>query len=370
MAASSMTEDNSFSGNTRRGGRLLALSYLFVFTALVALATGIALLGDPHAGDPIVRLDLRPAPKLRAAQAAPPENAAQSAVPSPDVSALFDQAVPPLPAPEPVSPGGVLVADPALIEKTPQGPLPRIADNGRQPMSAYAGPAVFDGKPRIAIVIGGLGISAKMTKAALAGLPAGVTLAFAPYAHDVQRWVTEARQRGHEVLLEIPMEPYDFPDSDPGRYTLRVGVGEDSNLQRLVWALTRFTGYTGATNLLGGRFLASGDTLEPVLTYLTRRGLLFYDNGSSVHSVAPEVAARVGTAFAQANDTIDAIQSAMEIDHRLSGLETTARTTGSASGSGRLYPVTIDRVGKWVQGLDGRGFALVPVSAIVFHKKQ
>ncbi|MDE2495349.1 MAG: divergent polysaccharide deacetylase family protein, partial [Alphaproteobacteria bacterium] len=275
---------------------------------------------------------------------------------------------PPLQAPQ--TAGRALVADPALIERTPEGPLPKIGDDGTMPMRAYAAPVVSDGKPRIAIVVNGLGISAKATAAALAGLPAGVTLGFAPYASDVQQWVTQARRQGHEVLLEVPMEPYDFPDSDPGQYTLRAGIGEDSNTRRLVWALTRMTGYVGVTNLLGGRLLSDAGALEPVLTYLTRRGLLFYDNGSALHSVAPDVASRVGTYFAQAATTVDTIQSAMEIDHQLSDLEAEARAKGSASGSGFLYPVTVDRVNVWAKGLAGRGFALVPVSAIVTQTKQ
>src|SRR5262249_15350335 len=100
--------------------------------------------------------------------------------------------------------GAALVADPALIETTDQGPLPRIAADGRAPMRAYAVPAPDSAKPRVAIVVSGLGISAKATAAALASLPPQVTLAFAPYASDVQRWVAEARRQGHEVLLEVP----------------------------------------------------------------------------------------------------------------------------------------------------------------------
>jgi polysaccharide deacetylase 2 family uncharacterized protein YibQ len=376
MAASSMTGDPPRS--IRRGAQALALAYLFVFAALLAVVGGIAFLGDPHAGDPVVRLDLHLKRVVhRAPHAAPPPAALPSALAPPQTAALPPETAPPAAeqsaapiVPPPVSAGRALVADPALIEKTPQGPLPRIADDGTPPMRAYAAPVVAAGKSRVAIVINGLGISAKATSAALAGLPSGVTLGFAPYANDVQRWVTEARQKGHEVLLEVPMEPYDFPDSDPGQYTLRAGVGEDSNTKRLVWALTRFTGYTGVTNLLGGRFLSDAGALEPVLTYLTRRGLLFYDNGSAMHSVAPDVAARLGTSFAQATDTIDSIQSAMEIDRRLSELESTARAKGSASGSGFLYPLTIDRVNIWAKGLSGRGFVLVPVSAIVSQAKR
>jgi polysaccharide deacetylase 2 family uncharacterized protein YibQ len=55
----------------------------------------------------------------------------------------------------------------------------------------------------------------------------------------------------------------------------------------------------------------------------------------------------------------------MEIDRRLSELETRAHANGSASGTGFVYPVTMERVALWAQGLNGRGFVLVPASAIV-----
>jgi hypothetical protein len=247
--------------------------------------------------------------------------------------------------------------------------LPRIADNGRSPMNAYAPPVPNVQGPKIAIVVSGLGISAKATAAALATLPPGITLAFAPYADDVQRWVSEARKRGHEVLLEVPMEPYDFPDSDPGPHTLRTGSGEDSNIDRLTWSLTRFTGYAGVTNLLGGRFMADPASLEPVMTFLARRGLVFFDSGSATRSAAPDVAQRTGAPFVQSATDIDAIQTGMEIDQRLSELEARARLNGSASGSAFLYPITIERLAAWAQGLPGRGFVLVPASAIVTPSK-
>ena len=176
-------------------------------------------------------------------------------------------------------------------------------------------------------------------------------------------------RQGHEVLLELPMEPYDFPDSDPGPHTLRAGVGEESNTQRLTWSLTRFTGYAGVTNLLGGRFLGDPDSLEPVMTFLARRGLFFFDSGPATRSAAPDVAQRLDAPYVQSSTTVDTIQTAMEIDQRLSDLETRARLNGSASGVGFLYPVTIERVSEWAKGLPGRGFVLVPASAIVPHTK-
>lgn len=165
--------------------------------------------------------------------------------------------------------------------------------------------------------------------------------------------------------MEVPMEPYDFPDSDPGPHTLRSGVSEDSNIKKLSWSLTRFTGYTGVTNLLGSRFLADDEALEPVMTFLSRRGLMFFDSGSTTRSAAPGIARRIGAPYAQSYSVVDTIQTGMEIDRRLSDLEARARMTGSAAGSGFLYPVTIERVAAWAKGLPGRGFVLVPASAIV-----
>jgi hypothetical protein len=255
-----------------------------------------------------------------------------------------------------------------LIENSTQGPIPRIADDGRKPMVAYAAPAA-NGKFRIAIVVSGLGLSGKATEAAIAGLPAAVTLAFEPYGGGVQQFVSEAREKGHEALLEVPMEPMDFPDSDPGPNTLRSGVEQDGNGPRLNWAMSRFTGYAGVTNLLGQRFLSDSDALSPTMVQMARRGLYFFDNGAAPQSVVPDVAGRSGAAFAKSTETLDDVQSALEIDKHLSDLEAEARAHGTAIGTGFLYPVTVARIAAWAKGLEGRGFVLVPVSAVVNQPK-
>jgi len=332
--------------SSSRAARTLALASAGALCVLAAAALGITVLGKVQR--PGIVMDLPAPPPPRQIVAAP---ATASSVP------------PPVRIEKVILAGRALIADPALIENSVQGPLPRIADDGRKPMTAYAAPAL-SGKFRIAVVVSGLGLSAKATAAALAGLPAGVSLAFVPYASDVQHWVSQARQAGHEALLEVPMEPFDYPDSDPGPHTLRSGVDRDTNGQRLEWAMSRFTGYAGVTNLLGQRFLADSDALAPTLTQLSRRGLYFYDNGAVAQSAATDVAGRSGVAFAKSTETLDTIQTALEIDKHLSDLEAQAREHGSAMGSGFLYPITVERVAAWAKGLEKRGFVLVPVSAI------
>jgi uncharacterized protein len=346
MAAAADSAEGLFAS---RAGRALAFGCSFTAFLLAAAVLTITVLGHP--GSPArVSLELagyagnkpKPAMPVRA-----------------DEGPVAD------PVTRPIYAGKALLADPALIENTIRGPLPRIADDGRKPMAVYAAPAPAAAKFKIAIVVGGLGRSATATKAALDSLPAGVTLGFAPYADDVGQWVAQARERGHEVLLQIPMEPLDFPESDPGPHTLRVGQEEDANIQRLSWAMSRFTGYAGVTNLLGQRFLSSSEALSPVLTYINRRGLYFFDNGAASQSVVPVVAGQVGIPALQSGPALDNIQTASEIDRRLSELETQARANGSAVGAAFLYPVSIARIAAWARGLQSRGFVLVPVSAIV-----
>ena len=107
----------------------------------------------------------------------------------------------------------------------------------------------------IAIVIGGLGVSAAVTQQAMEKLPGPVTFAFSPYGTDVDRLVDQcARADGHEVLLQAPMEPFDYPDNDPGPQTLLTSLSPDQNLDRLYWLMSRFQGYVGVANYMGARF--------------------------------------------------------------------------------------------------------------------
>jgi len=400
MAAQGIADDFHAGSPRRDLPPAIVLAFLAVLLLFVLLLSWIAFFGRADDGQPVVRLDLPPAPLHHVADAkakslpvqhrvqntnpigtgpapaSPPASAPVSAASVESAPAGAPAARPQLPPAlvtgridKPVYDGQALIADPALTEATPAGPLPRIADDGRTPMTAYA-PAVSSGAhPRIALVMSGLGISARQTSQALEKLPPQVTLAFAPYSDDVQHWVSEARRLGHEVLLEVPMEPFDFPDSDPGPHTLRAAVSEDSNTERLTWSLTRFTGYAGITNLLGGRFLADPDSLSPVMTFLAHRGLLFFDSGPETRSAAPDVARQINAPYVQSALSVDSIQTAMEIDARLSDLEARAQTARAAAGTGFVYPVTIERVAAWASGLPGRGFVLVPASAIVSRTK-
>jgi len=263
--------------------------------------------------------------------------------------------------------GGLRPApDPALVENTNLGPLPQVSPDGRKAWQAYARPFdSSDRRPRLAIIVNGLGLSGAATEAAIQRLPGAVTLAFAPYAKGLPQWIALARAAGHEVLLDLPMEPVNFPANDPGPHTLLTNLTTEQNKVRLHWMLGRVTGYVGVVNKMGARFTTSELHVRPVLKELEHRGLLFVDSRSSLRSVAASIADEVGLPKAINNRFIDAEASRTAIDNRLKEMEEIAKTAGTAVGIGSPFPVTIDRLARWTKTLEGVGLALAPVSALV-----
>jgi uncharacterized protein len=268
-------------------------------------------------------------------------------------------------------PSGVRLApapDKRLVEKDRSGLLPRIGSDGSKPSEIYARPLVVSqklksGAPRIALIVGGLGLSSTTTQAAMERLPADVSFAFAPYGNDLARDVSRARDNGHEVFLQVPMEPFDYPQNDPGPHTLTTRASPEEATADLRWLMTRFTGYVGVMNFLGARFSSTEPALTPVLRELAGRGVAFIDDGSSPQSLATSLAPGVGLASARADIVIDADKKHESIEAALSRLEAIAREKGFALGVASAIPQSVERVSRFARGLEQRGIALVPASA-------
>ena len=311
-----------------------------------------------------------PASSARPQEAArPPATAPTPPAPAP-IPAPPSTATPETRVPFPKIDGLAPVPDQGLIERTAEGLLPKIGADGRKPWQVYGRPFdPADKRPRIALIIGGLGQSSAATEAAIQRLPGAVTLAYTAYARNLAQWVDLSRAAGHEVLLTLPMEPVGYPANDPGPHTLLVSLSETENRARLTWLMSRFAGYSGVVNLMGSRFTTEAGPLKPVLEELNKRGLLFVDSRSSLNSVAGKMAGEIKLPRAVNNRFIDTKAARPEIDKRLEELEQIARSEGVAVGIGAPYPVTIERVAQWVQQLDEKGIALAPVSAVVDRQK-
>ncbi len=266
--------------------------------------------------------------------------------------------------------GSEATPDKALVEDSPDGPLPVIGPDGRQPWQVYARKFdAADPRPRVALIVGGLGLDNTTTSDAIMRLPPEVTLAFSPYARDLEGWIAAARRAGHEVMLGLPMEPPDYPTQDPGPKTLLTSLDPDKNIERLQWVLSRGTNYVGLVGIMGGRFAGDRASLEPVLEALKKRGLYFVDDHGAQDGVLATLGPALGMAWAITDRRLDQEPSQGTIDKGLAELEGVAQQDGAALGLGALYPVTLDRILAWATALQGKGIALAPATAVATRQK-
>jgi hypothetical protein len=258
--------------------------------------------------------------------------------------------------------------DPELTEKGPDGPLPKRGPDGRRPMDVYSRPPATEGNfgvARVVLIVGGLGISQTGSSQAIRQLPPSVTLAFAPYGNSLDRWMQDARRKGHELLLQVPMEPFGFPESAPGPHTLNTAADAAANLADLHWSMSRITNYVGIVNFLGGKFVTEPAALKPVFDDLAARGLLFVDDGSIRNSATREAARQALLPYARATVQIDANRTRADIARQLNLLAEEAKRTGLAIGVANAFPESIELIGKFAAAAASKGIEVTPVSAAV-----
>ncbi|PPR76501.1 MAG: hypothetical protein CFH01_01913, partial [Alphaproteobacteria bacterium MarineAlpha2_Bin1] len=259
--------------------------------------------------------------------------------------------------------------DPDLVIESDFGPLPIISEDGKEPWKVYARPYNIKNKrPKIAILLAGLGLSEGATNSAIQELPGSVTLSFTPYAPRLEEWIDLSRAAGHEVILELPMESYDYPSSDPGPHTLLTTLDAEKNIERLNFLLSRFTGYVGVTNFLGDKFSDDSTSFKPILEEIRKRGLLLLESKINNNNNTSFIATEIDLPHAKNNHFLDIKASRVAIDSKLFELEKIAEKNGLAVGIGFSYPVTMERIAKWSVTLSDKGIDLVPVSSIASIK--
>ncbi|ANK99717.1 polysaccharide deacetylase protein [Rhizobium sp. N621] len=251
-----------------------------------------------------------------------------------------------------------------LLEDSAYGRLPIVGPDGRRPMDQYARPSSGARGVRVAIVVSGLGLSQTGTQRAIAELPEEITLAFAASGNSLQRWMQEARRGGHEILLQVPLEPFDYPANDPGPETLLTSKPVARNIENLHKAMGEITNYTGIMNYLGGRFLSDPAAMEPVMRDIGKRGLLFLDDGTSAQSKTADVAKGTELPYAFADLQLDGQLDVNAIVKKLDDLERIARKNGQAIGIASAFDESVDAIAKWSEEASMRGIEIVGVASL------
>ncbi|MPZ35865.1 MAG: divergent polysaccharide deacetylase family protein [Rhodospirillales bacterium] len=220
----------------------------------------------------------------------------------------------------------------------------------------------LNSKPLVAIVIDDVGLDRPRSKRAWE-LPGPLTLSFLPYAKDLREQAKAAGARGHELMLHLPMEPNGR--NDPGPNALLVSLNDAELRQRTTAALDSFDGFAGVNNHMGSRFTTFKPGMETVLRQLKGRGLMFLDSRTSAQSVGDQLAQEmrvpsiVRHVFLDDEETLDAVR------RKLTEAEAIARRQGFVVAIGHPHEATLQALGEWLPGAQGKGLALAPATAVL-----
>ncbi len=259
--------------------------------------------------------------------------------------------------------------DPDLLRDTPFGKIPKPAGDGRVAMHYYRnGFDGGDGAPTVSLIVGGLGLNKALTERAIDDLPPEVSLAFAPYAKDLDFWTEKARKSGHEVLIELPMETYSGDPSALGAAGLLTSRSASENLQRLDWLMSRFGGYFAATNYLGGKFAADDTAMAPILSRLTEAGVGYVDDTGRASALSKRTGAAVASVTRILPPAPDD-SARLRIKRELANLETLAKRDGAILAKAYAFPATIDEIAAWAEALEKKEVLLAPASSALPHRR-
>lgn len=362
----------------RKRPSALVVAYALSITSMVGGAAWVAKQPYPFAGEPIVTMAVPPAELIKTASVEPLP-IAETPVQVEETASIDTVESDPEPAAKPkrYEQNATVYHMPSLpLTKAPNfnvmesaeiGMLPKISTSGSKPSDVYAKSVpmgiLHSEAPKIIIILGGMGLNERLTSQAVKDLPSEVTFAYAPYGNNLQAQVDRARASGHEVLLQLPLEPVGYPANNPGPKTLLADAAPAENLDSLLWHMSRFAGYTGVINYMGGRYLSSASAIKPMLSELRKRGVLFFEDGSLALSATEDVAKAIHASVRRSQTVIDANPDPQAITAALNLLEEEANKNGVAIGTGSGLDITIKTLSDWSKAASDRGVIFMPASA-------
>ena len=279
----------------------------------------------------------------------------------PSVTVASYEKVPAWPAAQPLQPAPME----GLTEQGEHGPLPVVAQDGLTPYDAYARPEPTEqsGDPKVAIIVTGLGMSRASTQAALNSMPPDVAFALSVYGRGLDFWGRQARQKGHELLLELPAESTDFPFSDPGPNALQSLARPEDNIAQMEWLLSRTTGYFGVMSIYGSKFLSVEEQVDNMMREIKKRGLMYVDGGAQ-DSLGTRSAYKLKANWATVELTLDEQQGRGAFDAKLTEFEELAKRRALSIARVSASPLALEQLSVWLRSLNEKGLKLVPVSSL------
>ena len=214
--------------------------------------------------------------------------------------------------------------------------------------------------PRLSIIIDDIGFTDRYKDIIAIDVP--ITLAIIPFTPHAIESAEEGQSAGAEIILHLPMEPIDYPATNPGTYALLTGMTEREILDKLRKNLETLPHIKGVNNHMGSRFTEDNAGMKIVLTEIKKRGLYFIDSRTSYRSVGFSLARSMDIRTAERSVFLDNVQTEAAIEKQLMEAVEIARKKGESLAIGHPHASTVAVLARVAPSLAKEGIKLVYAS--------
>jgi len=238
-----------------------------------------------------------------------------------------------------------------------------LALPGSQHLNLIPKPGGLSSQTPVAIVIDDLGNNMD-DGLALAAVPQPLTFSILPFQIFSSGVLALAKSKGKPAMLHMPMEPEDFPNTDPGAGALLCSMGPEEIKSSLDKALDSLPGVTGVNNHMGSSFTAREDLMRPALAEIDKRGLFFLDSRTTKNDVGFQVAQELGMPTCTRELFLDNLKDQEAIWNKMIELCLAAKNGGAGIAIGHPYPETIEVLRTRLDEFEQMGCRVAPVSEL------
>ncbi len=220
-----------------------------------------------------------------------------------------------------------------------------------------------DHPPIVAIVIDDIGYDRRIA-AQLLAIDAPLTFSVLPYGPHSREIAAEARSKGHEIMLHLPMQPNEFPAVNPGPGALLSQMSADEFIDQLKADLDQIPGLKGVNNHMGSAISTSPERMRQIFSILKKRGLYYIDSRTTAETMARPSAELLQIPFAERDIFIDHFEDEQFIRKQLGQLIKRARSQGYAVGIAHPHDITCRVLNDFLPELK-QTVELVPASMVL-----
>ncbi len=246
--------------------------------------------------------------------------------------------------------------------KSPEKSASRERAHATPPPSTKL-PAAKSGEAKLAILIDDLG-SDRAAAEQIFALPYPMTISVLPEHPQSVEIAKEARRRGCEVMLHLPMQSVgkDQPEPqelEPGMPSARVSAMVDQ-------FLTDVPGVKGINNHQGSQATADPALMGELMPVLRARHLFYVDSRTTAATVAYDAARQNGVPAGFRNvPFLDDVENVAAIEAQINLAIRGAREKGEAIAIGHPHPATLQALRAMLPKAQSQGVRLVYVSDLV-----